>query len=538
MSESLLQFKNVSKNYYGNSVLTGINFDVKEGEIHALIGENGAGKSTLMNILFGMPVITSTGGYEGDVLIDGKKISFKSPHEAMYAGIGMVHQEFMLIPGFTITENIKINREITTPNVVSRVLGKRLETLDMVTMNADARKALDKLDMGVDEFIMVAGLPVGHMQFVEIAREIDKTGIKILVFDEPTAVLTETEAQNLLAAVKRLAAKGIGIIFISHRLDEIVTVADRVTVLRDGELVATKDIKDTNAVEIAALMIGRKVAISRVQSETRKVSDEIMMSIRDLHVGMPGEMVKGIDLEIKKGEIVGIGGLAGQGKLGIANGVMGTYPSRGEVVFDGKRLNLDDPHATIASGIGFVSEDRKGVGLLLNESIELNIAFTAMQVGNKFLKKSGPFRFQDDAAIRRHALKMIKDLDIRCESPLQHAGALSGGNQQKVCVARALTQDPIFLFVSEPTRGIDIGAKKLILDLLLQLNEEFGMTIVMTSSELAELRSICDRIVIVCEGKVEGVLPPDASDADFGLMMSGSRVKKAEDSPKERVSHV
>ena len=538
MSESLLQFKNVSKNYYGNSVLTGINFDVKEGEIHALIGENGAGKSTLMNILFGMPVITSTGGYEGDVLIDGKKISFKSPHEAMYAGIGMVHQEFMLIPGFTITENIKINREITTPNVVSRVLGKRLETLDMVTMNADARKALDKLDMGVDEFIMVAGLPVGHMQFVEIAREIDKTGIKILVFDEPTAVLTETEAQNLLAAVKRLAAKGIGIIFISHRLDEIVTVADRVTVLRDGELVATKNIKDTNAVEIAALMIGRKVAISRVQSETRKVSDEIMMSIRDLHVGMPGEMVKGIDLEIKKGEIVGIGGLAGQGKLGIANGVMGTYPSRGEVVFDGKRLNLDDPHATIASGIGFVSEDRKGVGLLLNESIELNIAFTAMQVGNKFLKKSGPFRFQDDAAIRRHALKMIKDLDIRCESPLQHAGALSGGNQQKVCVARALTQDPIFLFVSEPTRGIDIGAKKLILDLLLQLNEEFGMTIVMTSSELAELRSICDRIVIVCEGKVEGVLPPDASDADFGLMMSGSRVKKAEDSPKERVSHV
>ncbi|MDD3513430.1 MAG: sugar ABC transporter ATP-binding protein [Synergistaceae bacterium] len=538
MSESLLQFKNVSKNYYGNSVLTGINFDVKEGEIHALIGENGAGKSTLMNILFGMPVITSTGGYEGDVLIDGKKISFKSPHEAMYAGIGMVHQEFMLIPGFSITENIKINREITTQNVVSRVLGKRLETLDMVTMNADARKALDKLDMGVDEFIMVAGLPVGHMQFVEIAREIDKTGIKILVFDEPTAVLTESEAQNLLAAVKRLAAKGIGIIFISHRLDEIVTVADRVTVLRDGELVATKEIKDTNAVEIAALMIGRKVAISRVQSETRKVSDEIMMSIRDLHVGMPGEMVKGIDLEIKKGEIVGIGGLAGQGKLGIANGVMGTYPSRGEVLFNGKRLNLDDPHATIASGIGFVSEDRKGVGLLLNESIELNIAFTAMQVGNKFLKKSGPFRFQDDAAIRRHALKMIKDLDIRCESPLQHAGALSGGNQQKVCVARALTQDPIFLFVSEPTRGIDIGAKKLILDLLLKLNEEFGMTIVMTSSELAELRSICDRIVIVCEGKVEGVLSPDASDADFGLMMSGSRVKKAEDSPKERVSHV
>ncbi len=375
------------------------------------------------------------------------------------------------------------------------------------------------------------------MQFVEIAREIDKTGIKILVFDEPTAVLTESEARNLLAAVKRLAAKGIGIVFISHRLDEIINVADRVTILRDGELVATKNIEDTSAVEIAALMIGRKVAIDRVQSEGRKVSDEVVLGIRELHVGMPGEMVRGIDLDIRKGEIVGIGGLAGQGKLGIANGIMGTYPARGEVVFDGKPMTLGDPHAAIASGIGFVSEDRKGVGLLLNESIELNIAFTAMQVGNRFLKKGGPFRFQDDAGIRKHALRMIKDLDIRCESPLQHAGSLSGGNQQKVCVARALTQNPVFLFVSEPTRGIDIGAKKLILDLLLKLNEEEGMTIVMTSSELAELRSICDRIVIVCEGKVEGVLPPDASDADFGLMMSGSRGLKAEDSPERSAHH-
>jgi simple sugar transport system ATP-binding protein len=314
-------------------------------------------------------------------------------------------------------------------------------------------------------------------------------------------------------------------------------VADRVTILRDGELVATKDIKDTNAVEIAALMIGRKVAIDRVQSDRRRISDEIILSLKDLHVGMPGEMVRGIDLDIRKGEIVGIGGLAGQGKLGIANGIMGTYPARGDVVFNGKPMILGDPRAAMASGMGFVSEDRKGVGLLLNESIELNIAFTAMQVGNKFLKQGGPFRFQDDDGIRKHALKMIKDLDIRCESPVQHAGSLSGGNQQKVCVARALTQDPVFLFVSEPTRGIDIGAKKLILDLLLKLNEEEGMTIVMTSSELAELRSICDRIVIVCEGKVEGVLPPDASDADFGLMMSGSRGGKTEDSSERSADH-
>ncbi len=530
LSENLLCFRNVSKNYYGNNVLSNINFDVRKGEIHALIGENGAGKSTLMNILFGMPVIHTTGGYEGEVLIDGKTTAIKSPHAAMEAGIGMVHQEFMLIPQYTIAENIKLNREITSPNVVSRVLGKRLETIDMAKMNADARRALDKLDMNIEAYTTVAGLPVGHMEFIEIAREIDKTGIKILVFDEPTAVLTETEAQNLLAAIKRLAGMGIGIIFISHRLDEIISVADRVTILRDGEHVATKDIADTSAAEIAALMIGRKVSIERGGLSRRSISDEVELRIDDLHVAMPGERVRGISLDIKKGEIVGIGGLAGQGKLGIANGIMGTYPTRGKVTFKGKELRLNAPHATIESGIAFVSEDRKGVGLLLNESIELNIAFTAMQIKDRFMTKVAGMAFQNDREMREHALKMIKELDIRCESPLQHTGSLSGGNQQKVCVARALTQEPSFLFVSEPTRGIDIGAKKLILDLLLKLNEELGMTIVMTSSELAELRSICDRIVIICEGKVGGVLPPDATDAEFGLLMSGSKANTAEGS--------
>ena len=523
MSDTLLRFSNVTKNYYGNIVLENINFEVHAGEIHALIGENGAGKSTLMNILFGMPVIHSTGGYDGDVIINGEKTLIKSPFEAMDAGIGMVHQEFMLIPGFTITENIKINREITTPNIVSGVLGKRLETLDMIKMDADARKALDTLDMGIEEYTMVAGLPVGHKQFIEIAREIDKTGIRILVFDEPTAVLTESEAQNLLAAVRRLAKLGIGIVFISHRLDEIMDVADRVTVLRDGQHVATKDVKDTDVVEIAQLMIGRKVTLSRVQSDKRKISDEVMLSVKNLHVAMPGEMVRGIDLEVRKGEIIGIGGLAGQGKLGIANGITGTYLATGKVIFNGKPLPLNSPRSTIDAGIAFVSEDRKGVGLLLDESIELNIAFTAMQIHDKFLSNFFGYKVRNDHEIRKHAERMIKDIDIRCNSPMQNTGSLSGGNQQKVCVARALTQNPQFLFVSEPTRGIDIGAKKLILDLLLKLNEEYGMTIVMTSSELAELRSICDKIVIICGGAVEGVLMPEASDAEFGLMMSGSR---------------
>jgi simple sugar transport system ATP-binding protein len=300
LSDSLLCIKKVSKEFYGNQVLKDINMEIKKGEIHALIGENGAGKSTLMNILFGMPVIHTTGGFQGSVEIEGREVRIMSPHEAMANGIGMVHQEFMLIPGFTITENIKINREITNQNTVSRIFGKQYETLDFNKMNRDARAALDKMDMGIEEYTLVAGLPVGHMQFIEIAREIDKTGIKLLVFDEPTAVLTETETENLLRAIKKLAALGIGIIFISHRLNEVMQVADRVTILRDGELVVTKDVKDTNTLEIAQLMIGRKVSFERKKTDKRQISDESMLSIRGLCVKMPGEEVKGIDLEVKK----------------------------------------------------------------------------------------------------------------------------------------------------------------------------------------------------------------------------------------------
>ncbi|MCL2245335.1 MAG: sugar ABC transporter ATP-binding protein [Treponema sp.] len=521
---NILSFNNVSKIYSGNAVLKNVSFDIKEGEIHALVGENGAGKSTLMNILFGMPVIHNTGGFDGSMLLNDKPVSIKSPFQAMEHGIGMVHQEFMLIPGFSVTENVKINRELIKDNALNRALGrffgKRFKVLDFIKMNKDTRVALNTMEMDIEEYTLIRGMPVGHMQFVEIAREIDKTNIKLLVLDEPTAVLTESEADNLINAMKNLAHKGISIIFISHRLDEIVKACDRVTVLRDGEHVITKNITETNVVELAELMVGRKVSIDRSLSH-RASANEVMLTIKGLEVAMPGERVKGVDLEVRKGEILGIGGLAGQGKLGIANGILGIYPARGEVVLDGKPLILNNSYQVLKSGIAYVSEDRKGVGLLLNESIELNIGFTAMQIHNLFLKNYGLFKLLDHKSLQSNAKKMIDDLDIRCTSSLQNAGRLSGGNQQKVCVGRALTQKPKMLFVSEPTRGIDIGAKKLILDLLYKLSSDTGMTIVMTSSELAELRSICDRIAIICEGKVTGILKPDAPAADFGLMMSG-----------------
>lgn len=523
----VLRMKNIDKEYYGNKVLKGVSLSVRRGEVHGLIGENGAGKSTLMNILFGMPVIHSTGGFSGEIYLNGDKAELKSPYEAMKMGIGMVHQEFMLIPDFTITENIKLNRETTQDNLISKVFrSDRLKTLNTSSMAADAKRALNRVGLTIDEWVTIAGLPVGHMQFIEIAREIDKTGLRLLVFDEPTAVLTESEADNLLSAIKRLAELGISILFITHRLSEVIQIADNITVLRDGELVADKKSNETNVAELAELMVGRKVDIRGKAEQLREYQkSEIILDIKDLQVDMPGEKVTGVDLKIYKGEILGIGGLAGQGKVGIANGLMGLYRSRGEVIFNGKKLELNNTKSSLKKGLAFVSEDRRGVGLLLDSSIELNIVFTAMQIKGKFLKKFGFFSQLDDAGIREYTTKTIQDLDIRCTHPQQLTRQLSGGNQQKVCVARALALNPETIFVSEPTRGIDVGAKKLVLDLLLKLNKELGMTIIMTSSELVELRSICDRIAIIFKGKVAGILKASNSDQEFGLMMAGEYQK-------------
>ena len=446
----------------------------------------------------------------------------------MLKGIGMVHQEFMLLPGFTITENIKLNREISKTSMLSRVLGKNMETLDMHSMSDDARHALDSVGMSIDEYTKVAGLPVGYMQFVEIAREIDKKGVKLLVFDEPTAVLTESEAAQLLTVMKSIAARGIAIIFITHRLDEVVEAADGVTILRDGKLVTELRTKDTNVTRLAELMIGRAGETAFVTADPREFAQDapVALKVSHLAVDMPGEVVRDVSLTVHEGEIFGIGGLAGQGKVGIPNGIMGVYEAEGDVELFGEKVKLNDAHAALKSGMAMVSEDRRGVGLLLGESIEDNIVFNAMQVNGDFTKKILGARLKDGKAIREHADKMIKELDIRCFGAVQHTGTLSGGNQQKVCIARALTMNPKLVFVSEPTRGIDIGAKKLVLETLVKLNREQGMTVVMVSSELMELRSICDRIAIVAEGKVVDVLPVSSSDADFGLAMSGIKPGK------------
>lgn len=523
----ILEMNDITKEYGSNAVLRNVTIRIRPGEIHALLGENGAGKSTLMNVLFGMPVIHNTGGFKGEVVVDGEPVKILSPMDAMEKGIGMVHQEFMLIPGFKIYENIKLNREISKPWFISKTLSKELELLDLETMEKDARTALDSVGMNVGEDELVGGLPVGYMQFIEIAREIDKQNVKLLVFDEPTAVLTESEATQLITVMKEIAAKGIAIIFITHRLDEVISAADEITILRDGQLVGTRSAKETTAEELAALMIGRgDESVIEIQKTERTISDTIALKVRDLWVDMPGEQVKGIDLDVREGEIIGIGGLAGQGKIGMSNGIMGLFPAEGEVELFGEKLELNNPKKALAAGLAMVSENRREVGLLLDQSIEDNIVFNAMQVRGEFLGTK--IKLRNSREIRKFANEMIKELDIRCTSAAQLTGTLSGGNQQKVCVARALALKPRFLFVNEPTRGIDIGAKQLVLETLVELNRKQNLTIVVVSSELRELRSICDRIAIVSEGKIDCILRPDSSDASFGLAMSGAKVKEGD----------
>lgn len=525
MDEILLRAENLSKAFGENTVLKDINFTIKPGEIVGLVGENGAGKSTLMKIIFGMEVIQATGGYGGKLEFEGKEIRFSSPFEALEAGIGMVHQEFSLIPGFEAGENIVLNRESTKKGISEYLFGDRIRKINEKENLERARNAIEQL--GVEQLraeTPISEMPVAHKQFTEIAREIEREKTKLLVLDEPTAVLTEEEAKVLISTMKTLSNKGIAIIFITHRLQEILDVSDKIIVLRDGVLINTVETENTNINQITEWMIGRKMAMTEDAEQRRKQEAEDIIKIKDLWVDMPGEMVKRLSLTIKKGEILGLGGMAGQGKIGIANGVMGLYDAGGEVLYAGEPLVLNQPKEVLSKGIFFVSEDRKGVGLLLEDSIEKNIAYPALQIKQQFLKKQfGFFQMLDEKAVTENAKKYIEKLEIRCTGSKQLVKELSGGNQQKVCLAKAFTMEPEVLFVSEPTRGIDIGAKQLVLETLKEYNQEKGTTIIITSSEIEELRSICDRIAVINEGKVAGILSPKADILEFGKLMVGAK---------------
>ena len=536
----LLQLEHIGKEFYGNRVLSDISFDIDAGEIIGLVGENGAGKSTLLNILFGMPVISSTGGHEGALFVDGKKVDFTSPNQALAHGIGMVHQEFSLIPGFTATENILLNREVLNGSSMSYLFSDRVSTLNREAMNDRASSAIHTLGVNISPDMIVSEMPVGYKQFIEIAREIDRKNTRLLFLDEPTAVLTETEAEILITALKKLARSGIAIVFISHRLSEVKALCSRILVLRDGRLITDQPAENLSARQIASLMVGResekKIDLQKTPEPSAEIETENAegtpvkkkkkirpaLKVEHLWVDMPGETVRDVSFEVMKGEIFGIGGLAGHGKLGIPNGIMGLYPAGGKVRIFGRSLALNKPRAALGRKMAFVSEDRRGVGLLLDEPLDWNITFTAMQTQGRFLLGI-PYIFQvrNELAMRKEARKYIDSLNIKCTGPGQLAGELSGGNQQKVCLAKAFVLRPNILLICEPTRGIDIGAKSLVLDTLKEYNRENGTTIIITSSELEELRSVCNRVAIVDEGRIAGILPASSPAEDFGMLMMG-----------------
>jgi simple sugar transport system ATP-binding protein len=525
--KSVLRFESVGKSFFGNQVLKDISFSIEKGKILGLVGENGAGKSTMMKILFSMDDIRETGGYEGAIYLDGEKLYFTNPMDAINAGIGMVHQEFSLIPGFTATENILLNREHIKHSVVSKVLGQKLSTLDRHMMNLSAKEVIKLLGVDLNPDMLVADMPVGHKQFVEIAREVNREKVKVLIFDEPTAVLAESEAEILLSALRILADRGIAIIFISHRLQEIVDVCDSVLVLRDGEIVKniTKE-EGCSVTQLAKWMVGRDVG--NQPSGRENVLDnenDIVMEIKNLWVNMAGELVNDVSLSIKRGEILGIGGLAGQGKLGIPNGIMGLAQAGGKITYNDRPFVLNSPKTALDIKLAFVSEDRRGFGLLLDEPIYWNVTFSSMQVLNKHLKRYIGIKLRDEKEMKKVAREYIDSLEIRCVSEKQKVRELSGGNQQKICLAKAFDLEPDLLFVSEPTRGIDIGAKSLVLQALKHYNEKNGVTIVMVSSELEELRAICDRIAIISEGEVSGILRASESSEKFGLLMAKLNVE-------------
>lgn len=519
----MLRVEGLSKSFGDNRVLSSVDLEVGDGEIHGLVGENGSGKTTLLNILMGHPVIRQTGGFSGRISLEGKAVELRSPGEAIQAGLGMVHQEFALLPGLTVAQNIQLGRENLHP-LSRRILGQSLAAVDRKKDSAEAAALLRRLGLDLDTSIRSDDLSVNLKQYVETAREIGRGRLRVLILDEPTAALDGEDARRLLSIIEEIARQGVGIIFVSHRLDEVLGICHRITVLRDGEVAADlrRGDRDFALDAVALAMVGR--SLGGTKRDTRPAPGPEIMRFEDFAVDMPGEPIRRLNLNVRRGEIAGIAGLAGHGKLALGYGLMGAHPARGRVLLDRERLDIGSPAGVLARGICFLPDDRRRAGLLLDHSVVENIIFTAAQHKDRFLKlRLGPLSTIDWKASRQYAQESVERLDIRCRDLRQPVDQLSGGNQQKVCLARAIALEPRVLMVAEPTRGVDIGAREAILEALLRMNEEQGTSILYVSSELAELKQVCDRILVMYEGEILAELPPQAPDLEFSLAMGGKR---------------
>ncbi|MGF6723277.1 ribose transport system ATP-binding protein [Paraburkholderia sp. GAS41] len=482
----LISVKRLCKSFPGVRALHEIQFELMAGEVHALMGENGAGKSTLMKILAGVYTRDT-----GEFLCDGQPVEFSSPREAQDLGVCIIHQELQLMNHLSVAQNMFIGRE---PR------GRLGLFLDEDKLNAQAREILARMHVNLNPRALVGSLTVASQQMVEIAKALSFDS-RVLIMDEPTSALNDAEIAELFRIIRELKSRGVGIIYISHKMDELKQIADRVTVMRDGEYVATVAAKDTSVEAIIGMMVGRTLA-DLEPSHSVTGDGEVALEVRHLHAG---PLVRDVSFTLRQGEILGFAGLMGAGRTEVARAVFGADPvESGEIIVNGVKATIRTPSDAVARGIGYLSEDRKRFGLATGMDVESNIVMSNLR---KFLSLNFFLRRKQ---MRRTATHFIKLLAIRTPSAAQPVRLLSGGNQQKIVIAKWLERDCDVLFFDEPTRGIDVGAKSEIYKLLRALAAE-GKAIVMISSELPEILRMSDRVVVMCEGRITGEL--SASEA-------------------------
>ncbi|WP_067778805.1 sugar ABC transporter ATP-binding protein [Actinomyces vulturis] len=485
-SHALLHAEHVSKAFPGVQALDDVSFTLQPGQVHALVGENGAGKSTLMKIIGGIYHADS-----GHIVMDGTEISPQTPGQAHAHGIAVIHQELSLAPHLSIEQNICLGREPRKSGPLTSVLPHATRLIDRAAMRERAIQALDQLGLKLDPSTPVGHLSVAAQQMVEIARSLSM-GARILIMDEPTAALTGSEVERLFGVINNFVSPTTGVIYISHRMEEIKRMCQAITVMRDGKTVATFDHTPPTA-DIIAAMVGRHVDTTKGPST--KVLGDVRLSIS--HLQAPG--VRDASLDVRGGEIVGLAGLMGAGRTEVARAVVGADPmTSGTITLHGKEVRIPTPAHAAAQGIGYLTEDRKVFGLLLDKDVTENIALASY----KTWSKAG---FINDSNAREVAVKYVSSLRIKTPSVDETVANLSGGNQQKVALARWLVRDCDVLIVDEPTRGIDVGAKDEIYTLLESLAAQ-GKAIVIISSEIPELQRLADRIVVMCEGRTTGEL--------------------------------
>jgi len=499
-----LELRGITKRFGGLVANDQIDLVVQPGEIRALLGENGAGKTTLMNVLYGLMQPD-----QGEILLDDKPVHIRSPKDAISAGIGMVHQHFMLVPVFTVAENVTLG--------VERVRG--LGLLDRRRTRRDVHELSERFGLQVNPDAYIEDLPVGVQQRVEIIKALLRDA-SVLVLDEPTAVLTPNETLDLFRIMRELRDGGRSIIFISHKLKEVQTIADNITIIRRGKVVGERPPSTTGS-ELAALMVGRSVQLRVSKDEARPA--QVRLEVRDLtvHDDRGGMAVSGVSFQVRGGEILGIAGVQGNGQTELCEALMGLRPSTGSVLLEGHDIGDASTRDRLRAGIGYIPEDRQEDGLVGAFSVADNLV---LDVYDRPPYASGIAL--NLGAIRAAADRLVSDYDVRTTSVLTTVGTLSGGNQQKVIVARELSRDNKLLLASQPTRGLDVGSIEFVHKQIVAQRDR-GLAVVIVSSELDEIYALSDRIAVMYEGRIVGYCQPDIPEAELGLMMAGATAGEA-----------